>query len=84
LRHQHRQLGFGASSTHMLENDVAPGATLGELDLRAARAPLRLPHEHHWPDPTDPRGVSITPSATCKDIDEVSNLRSGGTSQAAG
>lgn len=48
----------------MLEDDIAPVAALSELNLRGARSTWCLPHERHRPDPTDPRGVSISDPAT--------------------
>lgn len=47
LRHQRSQLGVGAGGSHMLDHDVAPITALSELNLRAARPPRSLPHEHH-------------------------------------
>jgi hypothetical protein len=53
--HEHRQLGVGAGRAHMPDHDIAAVTTLRDLDLRAARPTWGLPHEHHQPDPTEPR-----------------------------
>ncbi len=47
LCHQHRQLRVRTRCAYMLHDHITPAAALSDLDLRAAPAARRLPHEHH-------------------------------------